>query len=201
MAHISTGISKLGGAAISVGFTPIVTCRPGAPCCHDCYACKGRYRTPIVKQNLKENTQEWHDDPVGFTNDLRNATILAKYFRWFHAGDIIDKPFLGMMFDLAEEVGSTRFLAFSKKFELVNNYLAQRRKPQNLVLALSAWGDDFIPENPYNLPMAYVRLPNKKCTIPAYAKECNGSCKYCILHLNGGCWNLKEGEAVVFNYH
>ena len=109
--------------------------------------------------------------------------------------------FLIMMVHVALRVPSTNFLAFTKQFEIVNKYLDKHELPPNLSIILSAWGD-FIPPNPHNLPMAFVRFKDGHDEkIPADAIPCNGSCAECIMRRDGGCWKLKRGQSVVFNFH
>ena len=200
MAYISSSVSKLGKYVKSIGLLPEETCRPDAPCVKGCYGRKGRFNTTAVHNHLVDNTREWFEHPILFKRSVIEACMLTKYFRWFYTGDIVDRKFLSMMFSVANKVTDTKFLVFTKKYELVNVYLNKHKWPTNLCIVLSAWGDDFIPDNPHNLPMAFIRLPGKQCTIPAYAKECSGGCENCILS-DGGCWDLQEGEAVVFNFH
>ena len=105
-----------------------------------------------------------------------------------------------MMVRVALEVPGTRYLCFTKKYELVNDFLAAGNSiPDNLTIVLSAWGD-WKPDNPYNLPMAYVKLKKQESDIPADAKECPSFCGKCAATKNS-CWNLKCGESVCFKQH
>lgn len=204
MARVSHTVSKLGQHVGAIGLPAGVTCRENAPCLPDCYACKGRFRCQNVKASLQANLDEYKLHPVKFEADITKKSMWLKYVRWFHSGDIVDYNFLLMMRRIAAAVRDTRNLAFTKKFELVNRSIDEHGFPtDNLTLVLSAWGDDFMPDNPYNLPVAYIRLKDKSksCHIPSYAMECMSSCEECITKCNGGCWNLKRGEAVVFNQH
>ncbi len=202
MPYISKRISKLGSASCSVGLLPEFTCRKDAPCAKLCYAKKGHYCFNTVHEKLLQNTIEWHADPMKFQNEIIEACKLYRFFRWFHAGDIPDEEFYDMMNEVAVECPYTQFLAFTKQYEIVNSYISQHGlPPENLKVVLSAWGDKFQPENPHNLPIAYINLKHEKCTIPEQAKHCAGSCEDCIMRGNGGCWTLKYGESVVFNQH
>lgn len=196
---ISDSVSKMGGRAKAVGFPARVTCRPDAPCKHDCYACKGRFRFESVKNALNTNLLLYRADPIAFQQSIVKACKSSKYFRYFYAGDIPDYDFIDLMFEVANDVSDTKFLAFTKKYEMVNEYISKHgMPPANLKIYLSAWGDNFMPDNPYGLPIAYIRLHDEECTIPEGTRECNGSCAYCIEEEDGGCWN---GDDVVFNQH
>lgn len=109
--------------------------------------------------------------------------------------------YLQMMVEVADALRGTRFLCFTKKFELVNQYLdVHKAFPKNLRMVFSAWGS-FLPENPYNLPMAYVRLKKEgRDGIPADAIQCPKYCGDCVA-TGCSCWDLKPGGSVVFDEH
>ena len=198
--HISYDVSKLGGRIPTVSVPAGCTCRPDAPCFKLCYARKGHFRFGNVKANLEDNLRTWHDDPQMFEKEVREAAVFAHWFRWHSSGDIVDDAYFRMMVRVAVATPSTKFLAFTKKFEIVNRYLDEGGViPDNLTVVFSVWGS-WKPENPHNLPMAYVQLKDGDCDIPADAFECSGYCGKCVMYeLN--CWKLKRGQSVVFRQH
>ena len=198
--HISKGVSKLGANIPSVSLPPGVTCRPDSPCYAKCYARKGRFSFPKIKSLIQTNLDIWNADPVSFERDVQIAAFSVRFFRWHVAGDIPDTKYFEMMVRIAKSLPDTRFLAFTKQFEIVNNYLSHANLPSNLTIVLSAWGD-FVPENPHNLPVAYVRLKKKSQTFPPFARQCGGYCGKCVMTEESNCWNLKPGQAVVFEEH
>lgn len=202
MAHISLCNSKLGSIP-SVNLPPIITCRPDAPCAKSnlCYACKGRFRLQSVKNTLSRNLDEWKSSPDQYAQSIIDACTNVRFFRWHSAGDIPDVSYLDMMCSIARLQKEVHFLCFTKKYEMVNAYIAQNGKPDNLNIVFSAWGN-LIPGNPHQLPIAYIDLKSEegKSSIPESALPCSGSCNHCIQHeLN--CWNLKSGMSVVFHQH
>lgn len=197
---ISTTNSKL-GLIPSVNITPILTCRKNCPCAKDCYATKGNYRFKNVKDSLRSNYQQYIDNPTQYFEDIKNALsgiISYRYFRWHAAGDIVDEAYFDGMIALAKKLPFTNFLAFTKKFEIVNEYVKRHGEiPPNLHIVFSAWGDEFKIDNPYSFPVAHVRFKNQPNTnIPSSAVECSGDCTTCLQ-----CWEIKNGESVVFNKH
>lgn len=200
MAHISLSNSKLGSIP-SINLPPIVTCRPDAPCKSTCYACNGRFRFKNVKQTLESNFEEWKSDPGKYMQSVIDACTNVRFFRWHSAGDIPDEFYLTMMYIIAGMLKEVRFLAFTKKYDLVNSYISKFGKPDNLSIVLSAWGN-MVPENPHNLPVAYVLLKSGEGEdrIPARAVPCSGSCNECIKD-EMNCWKLKPGMSVVFKQH
>ena len=199
--HISKGISKLGADIPSVSLPPVCTCRPDAPCMAKCYARKGRWCFTRNKSLLQKNLDIWNEDAEMFKRDVMISAFHSRFFRWHSSGDIPDMNYLDMMVELANELPNTKFLCFTKKFELVNEYLNIHKSfPENLCMVFSAWGS-FIPENPYNLPVAYVRFRNMvQPEIPESAYSCDGYCGECVMS-GCSCWELKHGESVVFNEH
>jgi len=131
--------------------------------------------------------------------EINNGLVSYSYFRWHAAGDIVDERYFDGMVKVAIDLPNTSFLAFTKKFEIVNKYLRSGGViPENLHIVFSAWGDSFKIKNPYRFPVAYVRFSDdsQNKTIPKEAVECSGNCTKCLQ-----CWKIKKGESVVFNKH
>lgn len=199
---ISTHNSKL-GVIPSVNLPSIITCREGCPCAKDCYATKGRFRFKNVQDCLMQNYLEYVAHPVTYFDEIereiRGGVMSYNFFRWHSSGDIVDRRYFDGMIRVAKDLTNTKFLAFTKQFEIVNSYIKEGNEiPENLKIVFSAWGNELRVDNPYHLPIAYVRFGDgsKDKHIPAAAKECSGNCTRCL-----GCWEIKPGESVVFNKH
>lgn len=199
---ISTTNSKL-GIIPSVSVMPILSCRTNCPCATDCYARKGRFRFKKAQDNMMNNLELYQKDRRRYFDEIAgfisNGFITYSYFRWHTAGDIVDNDYLVGMVELAKTLDRTHFLAFTKKFELVNNYIDSGGEiPKNLRIVFSAWGDGFIPQNPHSMPVAYVRFEgdSENDSIPSDAVPCSGDCMNCLR-----CWYIESGESVVFNKH
>lgn len=199
---ISTTNSKL-GLIPSVNLAPILTCRKNCPCAKDCYATKGNFRFQNVKNSHIHNYQEYLTNPSGYFESIQkainNGFMSYSYFRWHASGDIVDDEYFAGMVKIALGLPRTSFLVFTKKFEIVNDFIKRGGTiPENLHIVFSAWGDSFKIENPYSFPMAHVRFKdeNQNKSIPDNALECSGDCTNCLQ-----CWNIKRGESVVFNKH
>lgn len=200
---ISITNSKLGGKIPSLNLPPLITCRENAPCSKLCYARKGNFTYDNVKKNHINNLEHFQLDSIDFFDKiikwLNNDDIVYKFFRWHSSGDIVNINYLMGMVKVAKECPQTKFLAFTKKFELVNSYLSiYGELPSNLKIVFSAWDKDFKIENPYNLPMTYVYFKNKEKNpeIPEFAIPCVGKCYSCK-----SCWTLEKGQSIVFNQH
>ena len=198
---ISRANSKLGSIP-SINLPPITTCRENCPCAKLCYACKGRFRFKNVKQSMLRNLTIYNTDPVLYENSIIKAAYNARFFRFHAAGDIPDTDYLAMMCRIARKCKGTKFLAFTKKYEMINGYIGAGNKiPRNLKIVFSYWFGLYC-FNPYKFPVAYIRLKNgiNQHEIPVYAHECSGNCAMCV----GGrksCWSLRAGQSVVFDEH
>jgi hypothetical protein len=198
---ISLTNSKLGDKIPSLNL-PTTVCRANAPCKKGCYAMKGNWLFKNVVNSLQSNLDHFLQDSKGFFDDIinyiNNDDITYKFFRWFSSGDIVNQTFLNGMVRVAERCKQTKFLCFTKKYELINEYLNVAELPKNLKIVLSAWDKDFKVDNPHNLPMTYINFKDqtRNADIPEFAIPCVGTCSKCK-----ACWSLKKGQSVYFNQH
>ena len=198
---ISLTNSKLGGAIPSLNLPPLITCRADAPCRKECYALKGNFAYPNVKKSMQDNLnlylknkKKFFDDIIDF---LSNSDVIFKFFRWFSAGDIVDENFFKGIIRVAKKCKNTKFLLFTKKFNIVNDYLKNNSLPKNLNVVFSGWDENFKIDNPYCLPTTYVYFPKQSNNhIPEFAIPCKGECKHCK-----SCWSLKMWQSVYFHKH
>lgn len=194
--------SKLGGFIPSLNLPAGITCRSDAPCFKDCYARKGNFTYPKVKQGYLNNLKEYQEDSEKFFNDvtdyLNNGEIIYKFFRWFSSGDIVDMNFLYGIIKVAKACPMTKFLCFTKKHNLVNMWLSVGNElPENLRIVFSGWDENFKVDNPFNLPTTYVHFKDRSNKhIPEFAIPCKGSCRTCK-----ACWSLQKGQSVYFDKH
>lgn len=191
---VSPGNQKM-GAVPSVSLPPVATCLPGCPCAAKCYAAKMCRLRSNVLAAYQRNWDAWKQSPDGFAVQVIAAAIPVRYFRWHVSGDIPDDTYFQMMCHVARSCPHTNFLAFTKRWDLVNPFADQI--PKNLKIVYSAWGD-FLPENPHGFPVAHVifrgETPN-----PSW-KICGGNCTECICK-GIGCWELTHNDHIAFYEH
>lgn len=197
---ITTGNSKLSASIPSINLPAGITCRADAPCCKGCYAKKGRFLYKNIQSCYMENLEHYKRDPKGYFDDvikqIRQPLVIYRYVRWHSSGDIVDTRYLRGMYDVAIACKNVNFLCFTKKYEIVNDFIKLvGEPPKNLHIVFSAWDQSWIFENPNNLPVAYVRFKNDKRDFKR-SKKCNGSCYECV-----ACWKLRKGQSVVFDKH
>lgn len=126
--------------------------------------------------------------------------MMSRFFRYHVSGDIPDNVYFTHMVEIAERNSHCEMLCFTKKYNIVNNYLDSGKKiPQNLHIIFSGWRDIKMV-NPYNLPEAHVKYRDGSTTAREDAKLCSGNCTDCAI-TDDGCWALASGQQVVFNEH
>lgn len=194
--------SKTGVACLNLAF-PTCTCREDAPCRNGCYANKGCQQIATVQAAYYRNLRLYNDDPDNFFDQVYCKVKFAclPKVRLFDSGDFPDYEFLERLVGLCQKTPDTKYMAFTKKYEIVNEYISRNGKlPDNLNIILSAWDKLWDVPNPHGLGMAYVDFNDKRLN-PDFPKNvfiCPGresTCSAC-----GACWS-KQLKAVVFHQH
>lgn len=194
---ISYGNKKM-GAIPSVSLPPIITCPTGCKCAKKCYAAKLCRIYPSVKKAYNNNLNILNDNPVAYWQQVNAVAVTTKYLRYHVSGDIPDITYLTNMVVTAEKNPGTTFLAFTKRYEMVNDFITNISPiPHNLKIIFSEWEGMETP-NPHNLPTAAVIYRNTQ-PLPHY-KICGGNCAECACQ-GIGCWELKQGETIAFYEH
>lgn len=194
---ISKGNSKL-GAIPSVSLPACITCNPDAPCFKLCYAAKITRLYKNVKTAYDNNLNILNTDWNLYWDQVRYAVAMTRYFRFHVSGDIPNAAYFKEMVITAHMYPGTTLLAFTKQYDIVNNYIAAFGKlPSNLKVILSNWGD-WKCDNPHGLPVCEVILKGSE-PAPDW-KICGGNCTECACR-GVGCWELKHGETIAIYQH
>ena len=194
--------SKTGAACLNLAF-PVCTCRTDAPCKATCYACKGFQQMANVQAAYYRNLRLYYDDPGNFFEQVYCKVKFSGLpkVRIFDSGDFPDMAFLVRLVELCKKTPNTKYMAFTKQYELVNDYIDKNGKlPDNLNIMFSAWDRLWEVPNPHDLGIAYVDFNDKRMNpdFPKNAFVCPGreaTCSAC-----GACWS-KKLKAVVFHQH
>lgn len=194
---VSPGNQKIGYIP-SVSLPPVITCANGCKYAQKCYAAKLCRFRPSVRNAYKRNLDILENDPACYWFQVKAAAMVTKYFRFHVSGDIPNVEYLENMVHIANELSETRFLAFTKQYKIVNDYItAGGVIPENLQLIFSAW-PGMPMDNPHGMPVANVIF---KGETPAESwKICGGNCAECACR-GVGCWELKPGECIAFYEH
>ena len=199
---ISKGNTKM-GAIPSVSLPPIITCPTGCPCAKKCYAAKLCRLRPSVREAYARNLEILKADPATYWLQVKAAASMTRYFRFHVSGDIPSEIYFADMVQIARELPNTQFLAFTKRYDIVNNHLdimeeIGAKLPENLHVIFSEWGEGWTVPNPYNLPTAAVIFKGQEPHDDW--KVCGGNCTECACR-GVGCWELKKGETIAFYEH
>ncbi len=193
---ISDRNSKLGKVP-NVSLAPIETCDKNLPCYKSCYAMKSYRLYPSTKNAWNNNTELARTDLDTFFGDIHKYIDKKKkpvpFFRWHVGGDILNEEYFLGMVQLAIDNPQTIFLAFTKKYHIVNEYSGTI--PANFTIVFSAWpGLDM--DNPDNYPIAWMQ-DGTETRVPDKTLECPGNCETC-----GMCFQIdKIGMDVCFHKH
>lgn len=194
---ISKGNAKL-GAIPSVSLPAITTCNPTAPCFKLCYAAKISRLRKTVKTAYDRNLEVLTTNPALYWSSVYTAAATVKYFRYHVSGDIPNIEYFARMVQLANALPDTHFLAFTKQYHIVNQYINNGGAiPENLKIIFSNWGD-WKCANPYGLPVCEIILKGNE-PAPDW-KICGGNCTECACR-GVGCWELKNGETIAIYQH
>ena len=195
----SASNSKMGNVA-SVSTLPFITC-PGCcatTCGGKCYAAKLANLRPNVLKNYAENTALALYRPVQYWAEINNYCKGVRFFRFHVSGDIINRKYFENMVETAQNNPHCEMLAFTKRFDAVNAYLASGNQiPENLHIMFSGWSN-LTPENPHRLPETNVI--EKGAEVPQKWTICGGNCFECAC-ASGGCWGAQNGDTIAFHIH
>lgn len=195
---ISKGNIKLHDVT-SFSLPPVTTCRKDAPCKKDCYACKIQRLRPAVKAAYERNYKLLKENPESVFKQLEAHLFTVRFFRFHVSGDFYNAEYFSKVMDLARSCNWCRFIAFTKQYEIANDYIKNGGTiPENFNLIFSAWGKNWKFPNPYNLPVAEVIFKGEEPN-PEWL-TCGGNCQECSCK-GVGCWQLKKGETIYFNKH
>lgn len=194
--------SKTGAACLNLAF-PVCTCRVDAPCKATCYACKGCQMIANVQAAYYRNLRLYHDNPDNFFEQVYYKIKFSGLpkVRLFDSGDFPDADFLVRLVELCRKTPDTKYMAFTKQYEIVNDYITKNGNlPDNLNIMFSAWHKLWDVPNPYGLGVAYVDFDDKSLNpeFPKNAFVCPGRASTCSAC--GACWN-KKLKAVLFHQH
>ena len=196
---ISSGNSKL-GTIQSISLPAGLTCRNDCECSRKCYAKRIERRRPAVRAAYINNYELLRSDPDTFWREVEAAIMMSRFFRYHVSGDIVDDEYFRKMVEIADRNKHCEILCFTKKYEIVNKFIASGGKlPDNLHVVFSVWRN-LKMANPFHFPEAHVRYRDGTTTAPNDAVECGGNCTECAM-TDDGCWSLENGESVVFNEH
>lgn len=199
--RIQKGNSKTGANCYTVSLLPVIDCKNCGKCKNNCYDLKSDMIYPRVITDRARNSAIHSADPVRYWHEI-DMQIKLNYIQELRlnvGGDLTDNDF-AYVARLGKDNPRTQIMFFTKNYKGINKFLDNDSFPENVHPIMSAW-QGMKMDNPHNLPCSHVLYEDGKTTAPLYgAYFCQGNCSKCAF--NGeGCWNLKNGEHVIFKAH
>jgi len=194
--EITGGLSAPGKMPEGSYNLPAVACQtgaklrkiPGTPC-WGCYAFKGRYNFPNVKDALTRRLES-----LGHRDWVQAMAVLIKgkkFFRWHDSGDIQSVQHLINIFEVCKLTPDTQHWLPTQERKFLP--LSQDSIPKNLIIRLSNAKNDTKPGDAWTHWSTVVTKPRAGhvCPAPEQGNEC-GSCR--------ACWS-KDVKEVQYRIH
>ena len=150
---------------------------PGSTC-HGCYALKGCYVFPVVKEAQYRRLQatkgpQWVQAMAAAVNSKKST-----WFRWHDSGDVQDLDHLNKIFEVCELTPSKRHWLPTREAWIRDH---AKRFPKNLIVRLSMPMVDQTPAGSWSNTSTVVTA-GASCPAPLQGGKCS-DCR--------NCWNKK----------
>jgi len=162
---------------------------PGTPC-FGCYAFKGRYNFPNVKDALTRRLESIQDPQ--WVQAMAVLIKGKKFFRWHDSGDIQSVDHLKKIFEVCDLTPDTMHWLPTQERQFLP--LPGSSIPKNLIIRLSNAKNDTKPGNAWTHWSTVVTKPRAGvyvCPAPEQGMKC-GSCR--------ACWN-KDVREIQYKKH
>ena len=162
--------------------------------CNGCYALKGFYNMPSVKNKMAERMNFFNSiDFVPRMIEILEQRKNKKLFRWFDSGDVQSELMAHNILDVCEATPHTMHWIPSKEAGIWKQVKKQRKVPGNVILRISATMIDGNPSNNFS-HTSTVHIDKPQGFIcEAYTR--GGKCGPCT-----ACWN-KEIKNISYPKH
>ena len=156
---------------------------PGSVC-NGCYALKGFYNMPSVKNKMAERMNFFNSiDFVPRMIEILEQRKNKKLFRWFDSGDVQSELMANNILDVCEATPHTMHWIPSKEAGIWKQVKKQRKVPGNVILRISATMIDGKPSNNFS-HTSTVHIDKPQGFI-CEADTRDGKCGSCT-----ACWDL-----------
>jgi len=144
--------------------------------CYDCYALKGMYNFPCVKNAMERRYKAISNPEWVFAMAVLINSKKSKYFRWHDSGDIQSIEHLKQIFEVCKATPSITHWLPTRESKILSQ-VKKEDVPENLVIRLSAIKVD--SNAPKSWPLTSTVL-TKNADCPAYKNsgKC-GDCRRC----------------------
>lgn len=179
---------------------PAQSCKIGAALrkvagsvCHNCYAMKGNYRFPVVKNALQRRLEsiskpEWEDAMIALITNLYEKRK-HDIFRWHDSGDLQSLEHLEKIVNVCRQTPWVKQWLPTREVGIVSQYLKKHGEfPENLTVRVSApMVDGDIPNLGEKVLYSAVHTKNPiEGAVECHAQRQNNQCGDCRV-----CWDKK----------
>ena len=105
--------------------------------CYDCYALKGMYNFPVVKEAMMRRYEAINHPEWVFAMSVLINSKKSKYFRWHDSGDIQSIEHLQKIFEVCKSTPNTIHWLPTREAQILKQ-VDKKDVPDNLVIRLSA---------------------------------------------------------------
>ena len=172
--------SKMPGYAYNL---PATECNVGAKLvqvpgsvCHGCYALKGRYRFPNVKEAMHRRLASIDREDWAATMAADINARASRFFRWHDSGDIQSIKHLRKIFQVCRLTAGVAHWLPTREAGLLS-MLGPEEVPANLTIRLSATMVDGNAPKSWPLTSTVV-TEGASCPAPGQGNECR-DCRNC----------------------
>lgn len=177
---IRSGNRKIGQTP-NTSFPPVVTCPKDIMCADGCYMNKFLKIYPSIRKAYTRNYHIYRTSPVEYWNQVHDvlSRVRPVHFRYNVAGDIPDLQYASGIVRTAQEFPSTKFLVFTKQFDIISHRHIITAQPNNLQIIASGWPNVTMPKIIRdNYRIAWCD-DGTETRIPADAFLCRDACEPC----------------------
>ena len=181
--------------------TFVMDCGNCAICAKSCYDLRNDLIYKEVIKTRAINSAILHEDPERYFKEIDGYLDyrFPRAFRFHIGGDIQDKWYLDKMCEIARKHKDTKFLAFTKMFDVCNEYLDEGNViPENMHILFSGWLG-LKMDNKHGFPEAHP-IFESGTSAPQGTLLCTGNCTECLKE-DRPCWSIGKGQAVGFLAH
>lgn len=150
--------------------------------CEHCYAMKGQYIFPVVKECHERRIQAYNRDAdlwvaamICLVSGCYSPTAQAEEcFRWLDSGDLQSTAMLGHFCAVAGSCPGVAFWLPTREFGHVRQYLKQGGEiPENMTIRLSSDMVDSLPVQKIDHPrIAYSMVTTNAAALPSIVSNC-----------------------------
>ena len=191
--------SKMPGKSFSISAFECVTGSklakvPGSVC-EDCYARKGFYHMPVVKNALSERLKALQASNFVDIMVMELEKKNEPHFRWFDSGDVLEISHCLKIMAVAERTPHIKHWCPTKEAGLWAKALKMVDLPKNLIVRLSAPMKDEVIKPKWvkhtSAVSTGVKLKGRICPAPTQNNTC-GDCR--------ACWD-KRVPTIIYKEH